>query len=378
VTAELASMAAGGRSDFVARVRKLYRDNAPDAAKRVIAAAAAADAVEAAKAAHALKSMSLNIGARAVAEIAARIESDARDCGRIERQAAENLYRKLLATLEVLDDGAPASAAASPAAAGGDPDLALMRDLAQAAERGQLHMVYQTQIDCDGVTVNGLESLLRWTHPERGEVSPSIFIPLAERHELIRPITRWVLGQVMQETADLSVPVGFNASALEFGDGAFVDDVAMLIARRRFDPARLEIEITETAILNDGEEVRRNIGRLHDLGVKIALDDFGVGYSSLSHLRMFPFDKLKIDRSFITDCATNVQSATLVHAVVSVGRALGMKVVAEGIETEAQQKFLRLAGVHSLQGYLFGKPAPIAEIRGCLAAAQARPVAVAG
>jgi len=130
-----------------------------------------------------------------------------------------------------------------------------------------------------------------------------------------------------------------------------------------FDPNRLEVEITETAILHDGDEVKSAIARLHALGVKIALDDFGVGYSSLSHLRMFPFDKLKIDQTFIADCTKGVASATLVHAVISVGRALGMKVVAEGVETEQQRQFLKIAGVHAMQGYLFGKPMPIAALR---------------
>ena len=370
VTAELAAMAAGGKADFVERVRKLYRDNAPDAAKRVIAAADARDAEEAARAAHALKSMSLNIGARAVAELAGRIESDARERGIIERQTAEELFRKLLATVDVL--GGRAASAAEPAA---DPDEALMADLAGAAERGELRMAYQAQVDRDGRAVLSLEALIRWNHPERGEISPGLFIPLAERHGLIRPLTQWVLQRVMDETADLDVPVGFNASAVEFADPDFVDDVAMQIARRRFDPARLEIEITETAILADGEEVRRNIGRLHDLGVKIALDDFGVGYSSLSHLRMFPFDKLKIDRAFVVQCAETVESAALVHAVVSVGRALGMKVVAEGVETEAQHKFLRLAGVHALQGFLFARPEPIEAVRERLAPGRVEAVA---
>jgi EAL domain-containing protein (putative c-di-GMP-specific phosphodiesterase class I) len=113
------------------------------------------------------------------------------------------------------------------------------------------------------------------------------------------------------------------------------------------------------------------MARLHELGLKIALDDFGVGYSSLSHLRLFPFDKLKIDRAFVTGCAENVQSATLVHAVVSIGRALGMKVVAEGVETEAQRKFLKVAGVHAMQGYLFARPEPVDALKARLAAMRA-------
>jgi EAL domain-containing protein (putative c-di-GMP-specific phosphodiesterase class I) len=305
--------------------------------------------------------MSLNMGARAVADLAARIEHEGREEGRADPALAERLGETLRATLAALG-----CEAAPPA---DDPDAGLMADLAGAAERGEFSLVYQRQVGRDGETVTGMESLIRWRHPERGEVSPAVFIPLAERNGLVRPLTQWVLDRVMAETVGLGVPVGFNASAIEFADPTFVDDVAMLIARHRFDPALLEIEITETAILNDGDEVRRSIERLHDLGVKIALDDFGVGYSSLSHLRMFPFDKLKIDRAFVTECAADLQSATLVHTVVSIGRALGMKVVAEGVETEEQQKFLRLAGVHAMQGYLFSRPEPIAAVRAALGAA---------
>lgn len=173
-----------------------------------------------------------------------------------------------------------------------------------------------------------------------------------------------MLGRALEDCGPLgSIPVAVNASAVEFVDPAFVDDVALLLARHRFDASRLEIEITETAILADGEELRDNIARLHGLGVRIALDDFGAGYSSLNHLRMFAFDKLKIDRAFVTPCAEDVQAAALIHAVISVGRALGMKVVAEGVETEPQHRFLRLAGVHALQGYLHGRPQSIESLR---------------
>jgi two-component system sensor histidine kinase BarA len=376
VTAELASMAEGGKADFVERVRQLYRDNAPPAARRVIEAAASGSTHEAALAAHALKSMSLNIGAKAVAELAGRIEARARDPGVVDSALAESLYRRLLETLDALEQ--PVAQAPSPVAAQGarmpDEEEALAADLAGAAARGEFSLVYQPQVDRDGVTLLGVECLLRWTHPDRGSVSPALFIPIAERRGLIRDISRWVLDEAMSQTRELGeLTIGVNASALEFSDPGFIDELSVQLARHRFDPARLEIEITETAVLGDGEEVRRNISRLHDLGVKIALDDFGVGYSSLSHLRMFGFDKLKIDRAFVTDCASDMQSATLVHAVVSVGRAMGMKVVAEGIETEAQWKFLKVAGVHALQGYLFGRPEPIAALRARLEAATAAP-----
>jgi EAL domain-containing protein (putative c-di-GMP-specific phosphodiesterase class I)/CheY-like chemotaxis protein len=368
VTGELARMAAAGKSDFVVRVRRLYRENAPQAVKALIAAATNRDPDGAAKAAHALKSMSLNMGARVVAETAARVESQARDLGVVNVDQAQMLHRQLLATLDVLE-GYPPELRPLPKSDAASDEEALIADLATALEGDQLSLVYQPQFDCEGSTVTGIETLVRWTHPTRGFVSPAFFIPIAERHGVIGQVTHWVLGRAMRETRDLGdFTIGFNASAVEFADPSFVDELAVLIARCGFDPKRLEIEVTETAVLAEEDEVRRNMGRLHELGLKIALDDFGVGYSSLSHLRLFPFDKLKIDRAFVTGCAENIQSATLVHAVVSIGRALGMKVIAEGVETEAQRKFLKVAGVHGMQGYLFAKPEPVEALKARLAA----------
>ena len=240
----------------------------------------------------------------------------------------------------------------------------LLDHLENAGPRGEFSLVYQRQMAPDGVTLIGVETLLRWTCPGYGQVAPSVFIPLAERQGRIRGITHWVLDRAMAETADLSpLAVGFNASALEFADPAFVDEIEALLDKHLFDPHRLEIEVTETAILVDGEVVRRNMNRLHDLGVRIAMDDFGVGYSSLNHLRLFPFDKLKIDQAFVTECSREAQSAALIHAVVSLGKALGMQVVAEGVEDEAQLAFLRIAGVDAVQGFLFGKAMPIDGLR---------------
>jgi EAL domain-containing protein (putative c-di-GMP-specific phosphodiesterase class I)/signal transduction histidine kinase/CheY-like chemotaxis protein len=369
VTTELARLAAAGKGDFVERVRRLYREHAPQAVKALIEAASHQDREGAARAAHALKSMSLNMGARVVADSAARIESQARDLGIVNVDQAQMLHRQLLATLDVLE-GYPPELRPAAKADGAPPDEeALMADLAAALAADELSLVYQPQFDCQGDTITGIETLVRWTHPTRGFVSPAFFIPIAERYGLISRVTQWVLGQAMRETRDLGdFTISFNASAVEFADPAFVDELAVLIARCGFDPKRLEIEVTETAVLAEEDEVRRNMGRLHQLGLKIALDDFGVGYSSLSHLRLFPFDKLKIDRAFVTGCAENIQSATLVHAVVSIGRALGMKVVAEGVETEAQRKFLKVAGVHAMQGYLFARPEPVDALKARLAA----------
>ena len=247
-------------------------------------------------------------------------------------------------------------------------DDLLLADLNQAAARGEFSLVYQPQIGPDDRLV-GVESLLRWDHPERGLVGPGLFIPLAERAGMIRPVTRWVLDRVLRETADLGdLPVGFNASALEFADPAFAGEVEALVKRRGFDPNRLEIEVTETAILADGEEVHRTMAALHRIGVRIALDDFGAGYSSLNHLRLYPFDKLKIDQAFVAECSADPQSAALINGVVHIGRALGMKVVAEGVETQQQKAFLREAGVHAMQGYLFGKPMPVVGLKAMLAA----------
>jgi len=363
VAAELAQMADSGRADFVARVTRLYREHAPVAVRSMVEAAAAGDRAETARAAHALKSMSGNIGARAVADMAGRIEAAARERD-IAPAEIESLHRRLLATLDLLDhpDGSPmAPLDTLPPAT---DQSRLLQDLALARVRGEFSLVYQKQMDRDGEAVLGIEALLRWNHPIRGAISPALFIPLAEQNGLIRDITGWVLDQAMTETKDLDgLTLAVNASAVEFGDPEFADELAVILARHAYDPRRLEVEITETAILSEGDEVRRSMDRLHALGVKIALDDFGVGYSSLSHLQLYPFDKLKIDRMFVTRCSDDVQSATLVHALVSIGRALGMKVVAEGVEDEMQRKFLRATGAHAMQGFLFGRPVPIADLK---------------
>jgi signal transduction histidine kinase/EAL domain-containing protein (putative c-di-GMP-specific phosphodiesterase class I)/DNA-binding NarL/FixJ family response regulator len=364
VSDDLRRMAAGGRAEFVERVLNLYRRHAPEAVKRL--AEAAEDPAEAARAAHALKSMSLNVGARAVVDLAARMEADGR-AGRVDRGLILRLADTLQATLVQLEGGvapkAPAPALAAPPPADAETQ-SLLDDLARAAERDELSLVYQKQMDRDGARIVGCEALLRWKSPSRGFVSPADFIPLAEQHGLIRPITRWVLRRLMAETADLEgLVVSFNASAIEFADAGFAHDLDEMIQAAGFSAQRLEGEVPETAGLGDAEQVGQTRKQLHTLGLKIALDDFGVGYSSLNHLRRFAFDKLKIDKTFVDHCHEDVQSAALIHAVAGMARALGMKVVAEGVETEVQKKFLKIAGVHSLQGYLFGKPAPVGDLR---------------
>ena len=218
VTGELARLAASGKSDFVARVRRLYRENAPEAVKQLIAACVAGDVDGAARAAHALKSMSLNMGARVVAETAARLEAQARDLQVVNVDQAQVLHRQLLATLDVLE-GYPPDLRAT-AASGAPPDEeALLADLAEAIDNDQLTLVYQPQFDREGETITGIETLVRWTHPVRGFVSPAFFIPIAERYGMIGRVTHWVLNRAMTETRDLGdFTISFNASAVEFAD----------------------------------------------------------------------------------------------------------------------------------------------------------------
>jgi EAL domain-containing protein (putative c-di-GMP-specific phosphodiesterase class I)/signal transduction histidine kinase/CheY-like chemotaxis protein len=369
VCAELQRMASGGKADFVERVRRLYRENAPKAVESLMDAAEANDAEAATRAAHSLKSMSLNIGARAVAELAAQIEHRGRTLKTVDRNAGAELSKVLRETLLVID--APAAGVVETARPSRAKmieqlpadDQALARDLEAAIEAGDFRLVYQPQFDRDGTQIIGCESLIRWNHPTRPNISPAQFIPLAERAGLIRPITRWALLRAMEDTATLGIPVAVNASAHDIAAPEFPDELAVLLARQGFDPGRMEIEITETAVLGDADVAQASIQRLHEIGASVAMDDFGVGFSSLNHLRLYPFDKLKIDRVFISRCDQDVPSAALVHAVVSVGRALGMKVIAEGVETEGQRKFLRVCGVHALQGYLLGRPMPIEDLR---------------
>jgi EAL domain-containing protein (putative c-di-GMP-specific phosphodiesterase class I) len=346
---QLQSFAANGRTDFVDRVRNLYLANSPRCIDQL---RAAADANDAAIAAHALKSMSFNIGAKAVAELCATMETHAREGTPPSQAQIEALAETLKATLAALSGKQEDLQ---------DENARLMADLKQAIAQGELSLVYQAQVDAGTRSVVGCEALVRWTHPVKGSISPAIFIPMAEAHGLIGALTRWVMDRAMLEMADAPTPVAVNASAIDFAAEEFVPHVEMLLKKHRFDPSRLEIEITETALLDNQDKVKANMESLRALGVKIALDDFGAGYSSLQHLRRFPFNKLKIDREFITDCTAEVQSATVIHAVASIGRALGMKVIAEGVETENAARFLKIAGVHALQGYLFGKPVPREE-----------------
>ena len=359
VARDLAALAASGKSDFVEKIHRLYATNAPESLTAVQSAAKAGDAEGVARAAHALKSMSYNIGAKKVARLCSALEAKGRAGEAVPPSDVVELGEALHATLAALSGESQTSA--------GSEEAALLADLraaiAGAPGAGELVMHYQPQMDRQGETLVGCEALVRWTHPVRGAVSPADFVPMAERSGVIGELTEFVIRRVCAEAPQLGdLRVGFNASALEFSRPGFADRLVKLVAECGLPLERIEVEITETAALDDAENTRANIIRLRELGVKVALDDFGAGYTSLRFLRMFPFDKLKIDRDFILDCEKDAEAATIVHAVVSIGRALGMKVVAEGVETEAQRNFLKVAGVHALQGWLFGKAMPAADL----------------
>ena len=248
-----------------------------------------------------------------------------------------------------------------------DADLSsrklLEGDLREAIENNRLRLLYQPIVNKSGESVVGVEALCRWTHPVRGEIPPSEFIAIAEHSGLIIDLGNWVLRRACidgEAWPDLTVAV--NVSSLQFRRIDFVEVVERILKETHFDPARLELELTESVLLGNVDTAEDAMLRLKALGVRLALDDFGTGYSSLLYLRRFPFDKLKIDRSFVLSIEKAADAAAIVHAIVSLGRGLGMKVTAEGVETADQQLFLRAAGVHSMQGFRFGRPVTVAEI----------------
>jgi len=241
---------------------------------------------------------------------------------------------------------------------------ALQLDLRLALDHGELFLHYQPQIRSDD-TVFGFEALIRWRHPKLGLVDPHTFISLAEQNGLIGSIGEWVLRTACREAASWAsaLKIAVNLSPIQFQHGDLVGLVHSILFDTGLAPARLELEITEGVLIKDPPRTLSILRRLKALGVAIVMDDFGIGYASLSSLQSFPFDKIKIDRSFVFGSESNGQSAAIVRAIISLGNALGMPVLAEGVETEEQRDFLIKEGCQEMQGFLFSKPAAIESFR---------------
>jgi diguanylate cyclase (GGDEF)-like protein len=256
---------------------------------------------------------------------------------------------------------------------------ALENDLRKAISLQQLEIYYQPVFSLKRAEVTGFEALLRWNHPRRGMISPAEFIPVAEETGLIVPIGDWVLRRAC-ETASLwpaHIKVAVNLSPVQFRNQGLVHGIVSALAASRLDPERLELEITESVLLNDSEANLLALHHLRGLGIRIALDDFGTGYSSLSYLRSFPFDKLKIDRSFVRGLSMGDESALIVRSIADLGHNLGMITTAEGIETLSQLELLHQMGCCEVQGYLISPPRPESHVAGLIHAFQPGPRAAA-
>jgi diguanylate cyclase (GGDEF)-like protein len=253
--------------------------------------------------------------------------------------------------------------------------------LRQAVSRNELECHYQPQVDIYTDQIVAFEALVRWRHPERGLISPAEFIPLAEETGIIHRLGEWVLRRACLDAAEWpdSVRISVNVSPAQFRNQELTQMVAGVLKETSFPSHRLELEITESILLKDVEANLKTLHDLKELGIRIAMDDFGTGYSSLGNLRSFPFDKIKIDRSFVSDLELNPDSAAIVHAILGLGHSLGIATCAEGVETKAQLSYLRREGCSEVQGYYYSKPRPLAEAaamleRGPASPAQALPV----
>ncbi len=247
--------------------------------------------------------------------------------------------------------------------------------LRTALERNELRVLYQPLIGLKQNRVTCLEALLRWENPDRGKISPAEFIPVAEETGLIVAIGQWVLEEACRTavTWPADVRVAVNLSAVQFRNKQLYETVVRTLSETGLSPKRLELEITESLLLDDNDTTLKTLHRLRALGIRISMDDFGTGYSSLSYLRSFPFDKIKIDRTFMRDLKSKGDSLAIIKAVIGLGQSLGMSTTAEGIETEDQLAAVRAQGCDEVQGFLFSPPISAASVREMLAAQKPVP-----
>jgi EAL domain-containing protein (putative c-di-GMP-specific phosphodiesterase class I) len=244
--------------------------------------------------------------------------------------------------------------------------------LRSAIANDELFVHYQPLLSLGTGQLVGLETLVRWQHPKFGMVSPVRFIPIAEESALIANIGEWVLRKACQDMRTwidhglTGFQVAVNVSPRQFRDPKLADRIEQILAEHRIEPSMLSLEITETVLMQDTASSEATLLQLKRLGIDLALDDFGTGYSSLSYLKRFPFDRVKIDRAFVKDITTDADDAAISRAIISMAHSLGIRVVAEGVETEAQCQFLRRHGCDEMQGYYFSRPLPPIEITALL------------
>jgi diguanylate cyclase (GGDEF)-like protein len=242
--------------------------------------------------------------------------------------------------------------------------LALETSLRRGLERDEFLLHYQAKLDLRTGAITGVEALVRWKHPDLGMVPPGQFIPLAEETGLIVPIGKWVLRTACAQVVDWqrrglpSMRMAVNLSARQFADDSLVADIEAVLSETAIAPDLLELELTESMVIQNTERAGRVLADIKRLGVRLAIDDFGVGYSSLSHLKRFPIDTLKVDRSFIRDIPADPEDKAITEAIIAMGKSLSLTVVAEGVETLEQQEFLREHACDEMQGFYFSKPIP--------------------
>jgi diguanylate cyclase (GGDEF)-like protein/PAS domain S-box-containing protein len=244
--------------------------------------------------------------------------------------------------------------------------ISLEEDFRIAVKEEQFQLLYQPQVDETGLV--GAEALIRWNHPKRGVVPPNDFIPLAEETGLIVPLGVWVLETACRQIVAwerhvglAGISIAINISAQQFRQADFVEEAIRVIDRSGGNPRRLKMELTETMMVEKFEDVIEKMNRLKSHGLSFSMDDFGTGYSSLAYLKRLPLDQLKIDRAFVRDILADIASGAIAETVVSLGKAMGLTVIAEGVETEEQRDFLIRLGCHSFQGYLYSRPLPLQE-----------------